>query len=164
MGEESSGLDVNNYVIAAFFFVFSYGILFAFGVAHSAIGPIVSGIPVINIFLPLPELNSPMYLLMPVAGFFLMFFLIDWTNKFFNSRQGFSPLLPVLFFMLSLLAFYIAIFWYIGNYAQLSGSALKIEDANNLFATRLKESAYYIFVLSALLGWVSRFALDKIKL
>lgn len=160
----SSSLNANKYVIAIFLFVLSYGILFALASANKTIGPMVSELPIANIFLPLPELNSPMYLLMPVAGFFFMFFLVDWANKFFEKKPGFSILLPILFLALAMAAFYIALFWYIGNYAQLAERAITIEEINRLFVGRFKASGYYMFVLSGLLGWVSRTALEKIKL
>jgi glucan phosphoethanolaminetransferase (alkaline phosphatase superfamily) len=134
------------------------------GSAQQALSKIFASVPVLNIFLPLPQFNSPMYFLMPVAGFFFMFFLVDWANGFFEKKAGFSPLLPALFFGIALAAFYVAIFWYIGNYAQLAGRALTIDEANRLFTQRLKSSGYYLFVLSALLGWASRTVLERIKL
>ena len=165
---ETKELDANKYVIAAFLFLVSYGILFPVGSANSAIGSAVSGIPVLGIFLPLPDFLkppiSPMYLLMPFAGFFLMFFLVDWVNSFFKSRAGFSPLLPIAFFALALVALYVALFWYVGNFSLLYGKPLTVEEANSLFTSRLKTSAYYLFVLAGILGWVSRAALDRIKL
>ena len=162
--EQSTGLDANKYVIGIFLFVLSYGALFALGSARNALRPVFANIPVLNVFFPFPEFSSLMYLLMPVAGFFFIFLLVDWLNQYFEKKPGFSPLLPVVFFVVALAAFYIALFWYIGNYAQLAGRALTIEEANALFASRLKNSAYYLFVLSGLLGWVSRVALEKIKL
>jgi hypothetical protein len=160
----SSPLNANKYVIAVFLFVLSYGVLFAIASANKSIGPMVSELPIVNLFLPLPELNSPMYLLMPIAGFFFIFFLVDWANKFFKKQPGFSVLLPVLLLGLAMAAFYIALFWYFGNYAQLAGRTIGLEEINRLFVTRFKGSGYYIFVLSGLFGWVSRIALEKIKL
>ncbi|MDP6671277.1 MAG: hypothetical protein QGI60_05710, partial [archaeon] len=100
----SSPLTANKYVIAVFLFVLSYGVLFAIASANKSIGPMVSDLPIVNLFLPLPELNSPMYLLMPVAGFFFIFFLVDWANKFFEKQPGFSVLLPILLFALAMAA------------------------------------------------------------
>ncbi len=160
----NSSLDANKYVIAAFLFFLSWGVLFALGSANQALSQAFSGTPILNIFLPIPQFHSPMYLLMPVVGFFFMFFLVDWVNRFFKSRHGFSPLLPLLFFALAFIAFYIALFWYIGNYTLLAGRTLTLDEASRMFVGRFKASAYYLFVLSGLLGWVSRFALEKIKL
>ena len=162
--QQESSLNTNKYVIAAFLFLFSYGILYVIGSAKDSIYPLVSEIPYVNFFLPLPEFNSLLFILMPVAGFFFMFFLVDWINNFFQSNTGFSPIVPALFFGLSLLAFYIALFWYIGNYAQLQGGVLTIQDANVLFGTRFKHSGYYLFMLSGLFGWASRRILEEIKL
>ncbi len=167
-GENHSGDSVvsgaNRNVIAAFLFVLGYGLLFSLGMANKAIGEMVNEIPFANIFLPVPEFTSPMYFLLPVVGFFLMFFLIDWINDYFEKKPGFSVLLPVLFLALSMAAFYIAIFWYIGNYAQLAGRVMTLDEATRLFFMRWRTSAFYLFVLSGLLGWVSRVALEKIKL
>jgi len=159
----ASPLDANRYVIAAFLFILSFGVLYALGTMHQLFSG-VSQLPILELFLPVPQMSSPMYFLMPVAGFFLIFFLVEWVNKFFNSRAGFLPILPALLLLLSMLAFYIAIFWYIGNYTQLAGRQLSIDEANRLFVGRFKASAYYLFVLAGILGWAARTSLEKIKL
>ena len=161
--EQPKPLDSNKYAIAAFLFILSYGALFALGSAQSFFSW-ATGIPIVEIFLPLPGFTSLMYFLLPIAGFFFIFFLVEWVNKFFKGRQGFSPLLPALFFILAIIAFYVALFWYIGNYAQLSGRPLTIDEANSLFLTRFKSSAYYLLILGGLFGWLSRWLLEKIKL
>tara|TARA_Y100000310_G_C20651240_1_gene799560 strand:+ start:1142 stop:1798 length:657 start_codon:yes stop_codon:yes gene_type:complete len=194
-------LTANKYAIAAFLFVLSYGLLFALASARDSLLPIFENIPILNIFLPFPSFISPMYWLVPIAGFFFMFFLVDWVNKYFKDNSGFSALLPIAFFIIALLALYISLFWYIGNYTTLVSNndvdyRLHICVAENgaecqkvvaginqrlidngvepgekmvqyqlvSFRDRLQNGAYYLFVLAALLGWVSRFALDKLKI
>ena len=200
--EKVEQLSLNKYVIAAFLFVISYFFLYVVGSAHSSLSQSVAGIPILNIFFPWAEFESYMFFLMPVAGFVFMFFLVDWLNGFLKKKAGFSPTVPAVFFVLAILAFYVAIFWYAGNYAELqSNNQVKynlyicisegqgecntlVSEANKVlldkqvmfdetrllqyspvsFPGRLKDGAYYLFVLAALFGWVSRFVVHKIKL
>ena len=120
--EKLEQLSKNKYVIAAFLFVISYFFLYVVGSAHSSLTKAVAEIPVLNIFFPWAEFESYMFFIMPFAGFVFMFFLVDWLNGFLKKKDGSSPVVPFVFFVLAILAFYVAIFWYAGNYADLQSN------------------------------------------
>jgi len=158
MGEEK--LSQNQYVIAVVLFVFSYFLLYLIGVAKN----VITNIPVIELVLTLPDLfQSPMfYLAMPVFGFWAVFFLVDWINDQFETNLGLSPALPIVFFFLALFAYYVALYWYTANFASLSGVELTLDQVD--FKGKLQSSAYLFFLWAGVFGWISRYAVAKIKL
>ncbi len=150
-------LSTNQIIIAAFILVLSFGILFALQAAR----PIVSTWPVVGPFLSIPEFDSYMFFAMPFFAFFAVFFLADWVSKTSKSPIPFL-IFPVVFFVLALAAYNVALYWYIANFAQLQGTELVLEEID--FAGRLAGSAFMPFVWGGLFGWIARFAVEKLKI
>ena len=157
MAEETK-TGVNRNVILFFLFLLSYALLFAMGMAQSAIGAIVANIPVINLFFPITSFVSPMYYLLPIVGFFFTYFIIDWANNYFETKFVLSPFFLLLMIVLYLLALYIALFWMAAEVARLSGR--QFPEVN--FWPELRNSAFYLFMLSSILAWVSRKVVEKL--
>ena len=163
-------LDSMQKILAIIFFVFSYGILFAIGSASSQIQNAVANVPILNLILPLPVVYdiptnpiwnvSMMYLLMPIVGFWLVFLSIDWIQEFVETKHAKTIVFPIIFTVFCLAALYVAVYWMAAENAVLSGRGTVSFD----FWTELRVSAFYLFLVSGLLGWVSRIAVEKIKI
>ncbi len=95
--------------------------------------------------------------LLPLPVFFLMYLLVGWLDKYFGNKTGHSPWIPVLLFALGLMAWYVVLFWYYKNVADLGGAPTVQFD----FFGKLFDSHYPEFLLSAFGGWVARFIVDR---
>lgn len=100
-----------------------------------------------------------MFYLVPVVGFFSMYLLIEWADNYYQTKLSQNILFPVLFFVISIVAYYVVLYWYFQNFAQLQGRSEVTFD----FVYLLLDSAYIYFVLAALAGWASRFILDRFE-
>lgn len=101
-----------------------------------------------------------MYVLIPLPGFFLMYFMIDWINDFYGSRAGSKPWLPLGLLALSIPAYFVALYFFYGNIALLQGGEAQPTDYFD-FWQQFWDSAYLYFILAALFGWVSYQILEK---
>ncbi len=150
----------NQWIVVAFLFFLSFGLLIAMGAARSVLSSIPFVGLVLNIPTPVPWETSPMFFVMPIAAFFLLFFLVDWINTHFNTTHAMHPLFPVLFFALGLIAFYVALFWYNSNFVLLGDpNALNFD-----FWEKLRSNAFSLFLWGGVFGWIARYAVEKIKL
>jgi hypothetical protein len=148
----------NKMILGGFLFALSYFVVYALSLGSGWIGktPFLGDLQVLT----LPDYSSLMFYLLPAVGFFIIFFLVDWANEYFETKQALSPLFPVLFFVFSLAAFYVALFWYYANFAQLAG----LKDVQFDYWAQLKQNAFLLFVWGGIFGWTARLALEKIKL
>ncbi len=117
--------------------------------------------------------DSPMYFLPPIVGFFVLYFLLDWGDEFFETDALHQWYLPVILVLLALLAEYITLFWYYGSLASMSSKPFDITfgindpqvlNADKLsigFVSQFKLSAFLPFFLACLLGWLSHLIIDK---
>lgn len=153
--------NTKKYARVAVLFIISYAVLYA--------------LSALNI---LGQWNSLMYYLMPVPGFFLAYLGLDWFDEYFNfkttSAKGFIAF-AVVFFIVAVIAYYIALVFYYQNNVFLSSLgqgqqpalfdtiAQAADYVNTLFWTELKQSAYLVFALAAILGGVMRTALAGLK-
>ncbi|MCX6799140.1 MAG: hypothetical protein NTW59_03530 [Candidatus Diapherotrites archaeon] len=154
---KEAGFPPNKVIIAVFLFALFYFVLYAWSSARDTIGnSLLGGLWVFA----LPDFISPMYFILPAVAFCIMFLLVDWVNGQFETKLALSPLFPAIFFFLSLAAFYIALFWYYSNFAQLAGQKEVVFD----FAAQLRQSAFLLFMWGGVFGWVTRFAVEKINL
>ena len=149
-------LSTNQIIIAAFILGLTYFILFAMQAAR----PILSEFPFVGALLSIPAFDSPMFFAMPFFAFFAVFFISDWVNKTSKSKILFLAF-PVVFFVLALAAYNVALYWYMANFAQLQGTELVLEDID--FAGRLAGSAFMPFIWSGVFGWIARFALENYR-
>ncbi len=206
-GEKGAGpaFSTNQLIIIAFLFVLSFGLLVAMNAAMNAAGSAISSMPILNLFMPILNLFftaqspvpldgspvSPMFFLMPIVSFFFIFFIVDWVNSYFKTRLALHPLFILLFFFLCFFAFYVALFWYNTNYADLAGQKLLVCVSDNIggpfstcndiinslieqgklneflvvdFWERLHGNAFMLFIWGGVFGWITRFAIEKIKL
>lgn len=172
MSEEK--LSSNQYVILVFLCGLSYGILIALNAAQASVNAFVSELaeaPLAGAYIwifqlfSIPGFQSPMFWIMPLLGFFGMALAIGWVNK--NIKAGLSEtlnqvILLAAFVLLALLAYYVALYWYIANFALLQGVEMTPEIVN--FWGRLQGSAYMLFFWGGVFGWVMRFAVERLKI
>lgn len=178
-------------IVGALFFLF-FAVVWTMKVGRGLINAVPFLNVWLNLFLTVPEpLQSPMFFVMFFAGFFVIFFLVDWVNSHFNTKQALHPLFVLLFFFFCLLAFYVALFWHFENYAVNADRTLLICVSDDLgwpFGTcndilnglitqgkqqeylfvdyweRLHGSGFIFFIWGGAFGWITRFAVGKIKL
>jgi len=162
-------MDFTQWIFAVIFFAISYGVLFFVGSARNQLASAVTGIPVLEWFLPIPMVwdnpvqpiwqTSMMHLLLPIVGFWMVFFLVDWIEKYYETRHAKSIVFPIVFFLFCMGALYIAIYWIALENSVLSG----LTEVSFNFWAELQQSAFYLFMLAGLLGWLSRAVVERIK-
>ncbi len=188
------GFSVYQLIIVGALFFLSFAIVWAMKVGSGLINAIPFLNVWLKLFLTVPEpLQSPMFFVMFFVGFFAIFFLVDWVNSHFNTKQALHPLFVLLFFFFCLLAFYVALFWHFENYAVnttpprtllicvsddlgwpfgtcndiLNGLIAQGKQQEYLFLNyweRLHGSGFIFFIWGGVFGWITRFAIGKIKL
>lgn len=94
---------------------------------------------------------------MPLPAFYFMYALVEWVDKEFEGRLGHSVFMPLVLFMLGLMAWYVVLFWYYKNVADLQQVATVQFD----YVARLMDSHYPYFLLACFGGWVARFIVDR---
>jgi len=156
--EPKNKLSTNQVIISVFMLGLTYGVLFALQAARD----IVADLPFAGPLLSIPGFESPMFFAMPFFAFFAVFFLVDWVNKSSKIKVGLTPIFPVAFFIASLAAYHVALYWYFANFAALQGTELVLEDID--FAGRLAGSAFMSFIWGGIFGWIARFAVAKLKI
>lgn len=104
-----------------------------------------------------PSMLDYTFYLMPLIGFFFIYFLIDWANDYFKTGFASSVYFPLLFVVLSFIAFYVQLFWYYSNISSLASAQGQTVNTTDLFEfwSVLRDSAFLVFVFSGLGGWVS---------
>ncbi len=139
----------------------------------------------------LPNAASPMFFAMPIVSFFFVFLLADWINSYFKTSLALHPLFVLLYFFLGFAAFLVALFWYNSNYALLGNQKLIVCLSDNLggaFGTcsdlinsiieagkineyivvdywqKLHGNAFMLFIWGGTFGWITRYAVEKLKL
>jgi biotin transporter BioY len=77
-------------------------------------------VPVLGLLFPYDNWNSLMYFVAPLVGFVLAFFLINWLNSFFETREaagiGFLFLILIALFF----GYYLNLSFYVGEMAVLN--------------------------------------------
>jgi hypothetical protein len=154
----SESMTTGKIVIVGFLCILTFVILAVLNAAN----PVLSEIPVLGLFLTLPRFESPMFIAMPLFGFFGVFFLVDYLNRSFDTELAMTPLLPLTFFGLGLLAYFVALYWYMANFAALNRFELTLDILN--FWPKLHTSSFFLFIWAGVFGWIARFAVEKIKL
>ena len=158
---DAKPLSTNKIIVAAVICIAAYAVIMFLGIARAQL----SGIPFIGNFLSLPGFESPMFLVMPFFAFFALFFLIDWTRKGFELKLSFGMLciaIFVIFVMLSLAAYYVALYWYISNFALLQGIEMNPDMVD--FWGKLTNSAFMLFIWGGMFGILARYVVEKINL
>ncbi len=154
-------LSTNKLIVAGVICVMAYVVIMFLGVARAQL----SEIPLIGDFLTLPGFESPMFLVMPFFAFFALFFLIDWVRNGFELKLSFGMLcliVLVIFVLLSLAAYYVALYWYISNFALLQGIEMN-PDQVDLWG-KLTNSAFMLFIWGGMFGVLGRYLVEKINL
>lgn len=174
--DEKGKLTSLKIILSIIFFALSYAIIFFVGSAGDAISKLVGNIPVLSWFLPIPSVIDPpgnpitqvsmMHLLLPFVGFWLVFILIGWINDYFETKHGKTIAFPIIFICFSLAAFFISLYWAATETAVLNSVALNqiIPDFWAYFWGEWKSSAFYLFMLGGLFGWLFRVIVEKINL
>lgn len=145
-------------------FVLVYGALYFLGmVVHSA----KPDLPIASVsFDKFPWQSDYTMLLMPIVGFWFVFFLIPYLRKEFGFGKIFIKFaLPVLLLAGSYLAFYLAVYLYHYNNASLAKISMSdyLARANLDFTALFLGSAFFYFVLAGLGGWFAALLIDKFE-
>jgi len=107
-------------------------------------------------------LDSPMFLAMPFVGFFAIFMLVDWVNKYFDTKLASHPVFPAIFMVVGLAAYYTALYWYFSNFALLQGFEMSPEAID--FWGKFHGSAFMVFLWGGVFGWIARFVVERLDL
>lgn len=164
------------YVIFAVLFLMFYFILYAL----TFIGKFFADLPILNLFFPLSEWNSPMYWLLPIAGFFVIFFLISYIKKEFQTNFSERIFFPIFYFILSIFAFYLNLFFFyilsvpgrkliiclwncqeVINQINASGKAQEFFLME--FWPQFRTSAFFPFVLAGIFAWVTYYLMKQLQ-
>lgn len=97
--------------------------------------------------------------LLPVPGFFFVYFLIPWIREELAFGKTFIFSFPIILLVGGFLAFYLAAFYFFGNQAFLSNvdlSAFNI-DYFDLFV----KSSFIYFILAGIGGWGARMLIEN---
>ncbi|MFH1224484.1 MAG: hypothetical protein V1676_01645 [Candidatus Diapherotrites archaeon] len=143
-------MDRNRYAKVLFLFALTYVIIYVL----SVLTPMRDWGPVKSIF----QFDYMFYLL-PVVGFGFLYMLPPWFNGYFGTKFASSPFFPLAYAAIAVAAYYVSMSWYMGNIAQLSGVASIPFD----IVKELLNSAYLVFVLAGLGGWVSRVVIERME-
>ncbi|MFH1752393.1 MAG: hypothetical protein ABH821_05660 [archaeon] len=113
----------------------------------------------VSTFTEIQNWDSPMFYLIPIPAFFFLYFLVDWVNETYKTKLGLQVWYPIAFLVVSLLAYFVAVYWYYHNiHVVLSGLEQPVFD----YFAELKQSAFLQFIVFGLLGWVSRIIIEKV--
>lgn len=113
--------------------------------------------------------NTPTYYLLPIPGFFLMYYLSGWIGEYFEAKFHKHPAFAALIVILLVLGFYIALTFFYHNNFTLSGQSYvdafspAMEKTNSVFWNELKESTFLMFALSVLFGWITYYFIERKK-
>ena len=112
-----------------------------------------------------PSMLDYTFYLMPLIGFFFIYLLIDWINDFFKTEFASNIYFPLLFVVLSFLAFYVQLYWYYSNLATLAAAQGQTIAATEFFEywSVLRDSAFLVFIFSGLGGWISYKVMGKVS-
>jgi len=159
--EKQKPLSTNKIIVAGVICIIAYMVILFLSVARAQL----LEIPLIGRFLSPLGFGSPMFIVMPFFAFFALFFLIDWIRKGFESKLSFGMLclaVFVIFVACSLAAYYVALYWYISNFASLQGIEMTPEMVD--FWGKLTNSAFLLFIWGGMFGIIARYVVEKINL
>ncbi|MCD6434364.1 MAG: hypothetical protein J7L14_02025 [Candidatus Diapherotrites archaeon] len=164
MEEADSKISGNSAIILVFQFIICYAIVMLLSISKFSF-------PQLSAFLPLPNIfDSPMYLLLPAIGFFVGFFATEFSKKKYPKIASY---LPIIIFVLGLFVWFLVMHWYYFSIAAPERRQAVVvfgQDAYNQlvaelqqkgelgkkvpveFFGSLKNSAYYLFLIEAVLG------------
>ena len=157
MAKKTEKTRINPLILAALLFIIFYWIMYMLS-ALMKDSKAFDNIPILNLILPFPSWISPTYYILPAIGFFFIYMIVDWVNDYFKTGQALSPVFPVLFFVIALFAHYIAVSWFSSYIESVTG-----QNPNFDIWSMLKSSAYYLFVIGGIFGWISRYIVEKAK-
>jgi len=99
----------------------------------------LSGIPIINLFLPLGNWVSMMFWFAPIAGMVLGYFFIRWWNNYFDSKEAISIIFLVAMLFVLFVGFFVNVMWYnSGTVANASGQPEVIQCTNGQVIQSIK--------------------------
>lgn len=96
--------------------------------------------------------------LLPATGFFFSLIAIDWLDSFISKwKIGTSIAYPAMIIILGAAAYYVSLWFLFSNMEKLGGSG------NFDFMQMFIDSHYIYFLLSAVLAWLSKCAMDYLE-
>ncbi len=172
MASENSGFD-SKWILLLFLFIISYAVIFALAALSRALVSPLQG-TVLEFLIPVmkwADWVSPMYFLLPAVGFFFVFLSVEWAKDYFKSSFPESAWFPALFTVFFIAAFWIAMFFfYLPNLLQGSPANICFPScfgesggSNIDYWHELKHSAFWLFYLGGMLGWLSHRLQKKLE-
>ncbi len=162
--KHKEGNSKNEWLFVLPFFIISYMIVYALSLLSRVLVEPLQG-TALEFMIPLmkwAEWVSPMYFLMPIVGFFFVFLSIEWAIDFFDSSVLLKSF-PIVFIIFCIVSFWVSLlFFNLPN--ALAGYPINVcfpscfGHSGNGFIDywhELKNSAFWLFFLSGLMGWVS---------
>ncbi len=136
-------------------------VLFVFALVYAALyalGIIIEPLQDWNFSLDFSRLDYTLYFL-PIAGFFFVYLLVPWMREELGFGNTFLYIFPALLAVFSYAAFVVAVYYYFGNQASLSGVDISLFrlDYFSLFL----QSSYIYFVLAGIGGWAARMLIEN---
>ncbi|MCR4368513.1 MAG: hypothetical protein NUV67_01255 [archaeon] len=97
-------------------------------------------------------------ILLPVTGFFFVYMVLPWAEQELGFGKIFLYAFPAIFTIFSYVAFYVALSYYFGNQASLSGITMQdfITRYNLDFFSLFINSSFVYFVIAGVGGWGAR--------
>ncbi|MBI4210532.1 MAG: hypothetical protein HY544_03440 [Candidatus Diapherotrites archaeon] len=116
--------------------------------------------------------------LVPVFGFFAIYYLVPWLKQGLGFGDVFISIFPIVFTLFSYIAFTLSVFWYYASqiYLAYQGIGFPAEAKCFLFLCFdvspfkldywqiFANSHFFYFVLAGLLGWLSWLVLEHLEL
>lgn len=175
-------LFVVSYILIFLLYSFSqniYDLLTGLIEALSSIVPIFWPLQgIVDLLLPLAVWDSPMYYLLPIPAFFLMYYGTDWIESYFELSEFEKKAFPYVFWIVAIISYYIVLMWYYFNIYQLTlasnailqqegisfftylyGGTIRGEVFSGLqfdFWQKFTTSPFLVFALASFLGWYMR--------
>ncbi|HZX33780.1 MAG TPA: hypothetical protein VFF09_00200 [archaeon] len=108
----------------------------------------------------LSRLDYTLFLL-PIPGFYFIYFLIPWMREELGFGDTFIYIFPLLFAAASYAAFVVAVYYFYGNQAFLNGVDISVFNID-YFDIFVKSSFIY-FALAGIGGWGARVLIENFE-
>jgi hypothetical protein len=159
-------------------FLVSYAVLYAL----TFFSKFLSEIPVLNALIPTAPWDTATFFMLPVVGFFGIYYLIEWGGNFFKTTFFAKVFFPITFLFSSLLSVFISILFLFMPASIATGRKIILcaFDCTTLqqsyivsgqagsiiffeFWPMFVQSSFIYFMYAGLLGWVSYKIIKKLE-
>ncbi len=131
-------------------FVLVYAALFVLG--------IISPLQDWNFTFDFGRLDYTLFLL-PIPGFFFIYYLIPYLRNELGFGQAFIYAFPAIYIIACYLAFYTGVFYFYGNQAFLNNVDISVFQLD--YFSMFIDSSFIYFMLAGLGGWGARILMEN---